>query len=36
LLDEIFRLALLPPHLSSALRQGEQQWPDWNGALQQM
>jgi len=35
-LDEIFRLALPAPHLSSAMRQGEQPWPDWNGTLQQM
>jgi len=35
-LDEIFRLALLPPHLSLVMHQGEQPWPGWNGALQQM
>jgi len=32
----MFRLALPPPRLSSAMRQGGQPWPDWNGTLQQM
>jgi len=34
--DAVSRLALLSPHLSSVMHQGEQPWPDWNGTLQQM